>query len=51
MKQLPYGIEKRYIFRGYMKLKKIYDDIKYVHITFPLSLLKEEFKNENERIN
>ena len=34
---------KAVYFQGLYEIEKIYDDIKYIHITFPLSLLKEEF--------
>ena len=38
---------KAVYFQGLYEIEKIYDDIKYIHITFPLSLLKEEFQNES----
>ena len=38
---------KAVYFQGLYEIEKIYDDIKYVHITFPLSSLKEEFQNES----
>ena len=38
---------KAVYFQGLYEVEKIYDDIKYIHITFPLSLLKEEFQNES----
>ena len=38
---------KAVYFQGLYEIEKIYDDIKYIHITFPLSLLKEKFQNES----
>ena len=32
---------KAVYFQGLYEIEKIYDDIKYIYITFPLSLLKE----------
>ena len=39
---------KAVYFQGLYEIEKIYGDIKYIHITFPLSLLKEEFQNESK---
>ena len=33
---------KAVYYQGLYEVEKIYNDIKYIHITFPLSLLKEE---------
>ena len=38
---------KAVYYQGLYEIEKIYDDIKYIHITFPLSLLKEKFQNES----
>ena len=38
---------KAVYFQGLYEIENIYDDIKYIHITFPLSLLKEEFQIES----
>lgn len=38
---------KAVYFQGLYEVEKIYNDIKYIHITFPLSLLKED-NNENQ---
>ena len=37
---------KAVYYQGLYEIEKIYDDIKYIHITFPLSLLKENSNKE-----
>ena len=39
---------KAVYFQGLYEIEKIYDDIKYIYITFPLSLLKENSHEENQ---
>ena len=39
---------KAVYYQGLYEVEKIYNDIKYIHITFPLSLLKKELQNESK---
>lgn len=39
---------KAVYYQGLYEIEKIYNDIKYIHITFPLSLLKESSNGENQ---
>ena len=39
---------KAVYYQGLYEVEKIYNNIKYIHITFPLSLLKEELQNESK---